>query len=273
MVKWFIHGINGPFGIVSKISRGFIQHFYNNNPDIAQGVWKTPIGFITPTNKSIVFKQNDDVNCGVCCMIFMIDMVASQMNNTWELPLLSENTFQNTIKLGSTFINNSMEMDTHTEDPMDISTEDNLTHLYNCFREELVLIIERMRMLYLENITDLTSIEFIPEWGNIGTALSHIHSGLNFNNKILKSSERLTLATKIRKLKDNVIRGHLQKVFIQDIQSFIINFSYGGYEAVNYTLGTTIGSENDLEVTVQLLYNDMLSRKSNTVSRDCAIFA
>ena len=84
-------------------------------------------------------------------------------------------------------------------------------------------------------------------------------------------TQRTTLATKIWKLKDNVIRSQLQKIVIQDVQSFILNFSYGGYEAVNYTLGLTIGSEKDLEHMVQSLYNNMLLHESNTVSTDKTI--
>ena len=157
-------------------------------------------------------------------MIFMIDMVASQMNNSWELPILSDNMFHNHIKLGSTFFNNSMETDAPTKDQMDMSTEDQLTRLYNCFREGLVLIMEHMRLLYLEHITNLPSIEFISKWGDIGSPLSDIHSRLKNKNNILNLTERSTLATKIWKLKDNVIQGQMQKIVIQDVQSFIINF-------------------------------------------------
>ena len=38
VVKWFVHGVNGPFGTVSKVSHTYIQHFYQNNPNIAQVV-------------------------------------------------------------------------------------------------------------------------------------------------------------------------------------------------------------------------------------------
>ena len=64
--------------------------------------------FILPATDALSFKQNDYFNCGICCLLFLIDLVASQVDNSWEDALNSENQLPSSFKLGSTFFNKSV---------------------------------------------------------------------------------------------------------------------------------------------------------------------
>ena len=91
VVKWFAHGVNGPFGSVNKISKDYMTAFYDNNADLAKVVTKSAPRFILPAADVLSFMQNDQVNCGICCLMFLIDLVASQVDTSEEGKLNSEN--------------------------------------------------------------------------------------------------------------------------------------------------------------------------------------
>ena len=65
-----MQGINGPFGTVKNISKKYMDPFYGNNAEIARVVMKSVPEFILPATDALSFKQNDYVNCGICCLLF-----------------------------------------------------------------------------------------------------------------------------------------------------------------------------------------------------------
>ena len=69
-VKWFVQGINGPFGTVKNISKKYMDALYGNNAEIARVVMKSVPEFILPATDSLSFRQNDSVNCGISCLLF-----------------------------------------------------------------------------------------------------------------------------------------------------------------------------------------------------------
>ena len=80
--KWFAHGVNGHFGSVKALSKCFLQAFYQDHVELTKVVWKPIPSFLLPSNKELAFMQDDSVNCGICSLLFMIDLVASQVDNS-----------------------------------------------------------------------------------------------------------------------------------------------------------------------------------------------
>ena len=250
VAKWFLHGINGPFGTVKKLPKGLMHAFYENNADLAQVVWKPPPTCLHFAPHSFTFVQNDSVNCGICCLLFMIDLVSSQVDQSWEGKAMLGPLLPNTIKYGSTFYNEKIA----------VSFSAHLITLCNAFREELVLVMQRICLLYLENVGGLASIAMVPGWGEVGTSLKNFHKRLQGHINVAKH-ETANITMRIKKMRDNTARKQLEQVTPDLSDLLTLNFCYAGIESINETLGVSIGSEIDLEVKIQEMYSELLSKE------------
>ena len=103
IVKWFLHGVNGPFGTVSKLSDGYVQAFYHNNMELTKVAKKTSLKYVGHDEDVFCFKQNDNVNCGICCLLFMIDFVSTQVECSWEVKNKVLSNVPNLSTIGTTF--------------------------------------------------------------------------------------------------------------------------------------------------------------------------
>ena len=261
-----MNGVNGPFGSVEKLSNSFLKAFYDNNVELTKVVWKPNIPFLCPSGNVLSFKQNDVVNCGICCLLFLIDLVASQVDESWEVPSNDASAFPSHVKFGSTFFNlDAMRKEARQEDT-DNFIQQHLLTLYHVFREELVLLMERIRFLYLENIADLERIELLEGWGEVGLALKDLHKQQEVHIDNNRNAEQPGWAAKIKKLKVNKLQKQLQNLAFDHDKFISANFSYSSYESVNEALGIVVESERDLETKIHGMYTGILDQELPHVS-------
>lgn len=261
-----MNGLNGPFGSVGTISAKFLQTFYKNDDKQRLTVWKAMPPFLLPSINEFAFMQNDSVNCGICILLFMIDLVASQSDKSWEVPPNDASPFSNSIKMGTTFFDSEVMTEQYKQLPYSDIYRNHCLLLYHVFREEIVVLMERLRFLYLETIQDLHSIEIKEGWGEIGDKLKQLHKQLEGHINTARTPDQHNWASKVKKMKDNVYRKALQDVTIHENASGAISFCYAGRDRVNDTLGILVESERDLEMIIYDMYAELLNQDVSKVS-------
>ena len=177
-------------------------------------------------------------------------------------------------QLGSTFFNQSVLEEKVQRKIQEEDIKEHLLTLYNVFREELVILIERVRFLYLENIGGLSRIARLPDWGEVRPALKALHNNLTGHIDTETTPDKIGWATKIKKMKDNTLRKQLEKLAFETVETTLA-FSFASYEGVNETLGVGFGSERDLEKKIHGMYSDILNIAYPQVSIgsvDCVCF-
>ena len=105
--KWYLHGLNGPFGSVNSLPEQAFSIFYNNNKEQANCTYKPVPPNLYPSKSSVQFRQNDVHNCGVCCMFFMFDLIISQSTVSWKAPLNEDGSLPPTITFGTSVLTTS----------------------------------------------------------------------------------------------------------------------------------------------------------------------
>ena len=68
VAKWFMHGLNGPFGTVLQIPKIFLPDQKGQMTVCCTEVFS--VNNLFPNKNSIMFTQIDTWNCGVCCQFF-----------------------------------------------------------------------------------------------------------------------------------------------------------------------------------------------------------
>ena len=139
-----------------------------------------------PNSSSLVFQQKDTFNCGVCCLLFVYDLLVSQAFTSWQQKITEADTLPNEIRLGASVFNPDVG---HQED-----TKTFVKKLYRFFRFEMILLIERLRYLFLESKFSNTKIEKNANWGKGSEAYKalkdeltlHFSSSLVLNKKLIK---------------------------------------------------------------------------------------
>ena len=82
--------------------------------------------------------------------------------------------------------------------------QSHLNTLYRIFREEIVVLIERLRFLYLENLCNVTQIvDNKKEWGEDRNELKDLHKMIKNNMKGDYNPKSSDNATIIENLIDN----------------------------------------------------------------------
>jgi len=194
----------------------------------------------------------------------MIDLVAFQVDNSWEVKANDASPFPSFLRLGSTFFNPKALTDKDAQEDQNVMKKRYLLSLYHVFREELVLLMERLRFLYLENFVDLENMEIQQGWGEVGAALKDLHKQMKGHIDTARSLDQPQLANKVKKMKDNAFWKQLQGLKYEDDTNHltIINFCYAAYEGVNNALGITIESNRDFEMALYNMYQPILEKSS-----------
>ena len=151
-----LHGLDGPFGRVKIWSKEIKSAFYKF-PDKFQ--LRTVRPNLMPHRSSLVFQQSDSYNCGVCCLLFVYDFLVTQVFNTWHRKMGADNTLPEEIVFGSSVYNPAVAQQ--------VDTKVHVTKLCNMFREELVILIKRLRYLYIECKFSNSKIQHLPTWGEL----------------------------------------------------------------------------------------------------------
>ena len=104
--KWFMHGLNGPFGSVSTLSSSFRSKILKSDKTNNIHLQKNKIkNNLIPNGSSTAFRQEDQYNCGVCCFMFMYDLITGQHPNSWRVPLADDGILPPQIILGNSVLN------------------------------------------------------------------------------------------------------------------------------------------------------------------------
>ena len=162
--RWFMHGLNGPFGSVSKIPIVFLPE----NTKALPGIKLHYVPNLFPNNQSISFIQNDTSNCGICCQLFKLDLIITQHNISWKASKNPDGSLPDHIKLGSSII----AEDKYRELPnSNFNLQNHLDFLYQLFWEEFVVLMERLCYLYVDNFFGINGFNFDKNWGSVSPSL------------------------------------------------------------------------------------------------------
>ena len=147
VLKWFLNGLNGLFGVIKHFSDMSLDKFYKNNVEVAANEWRPVSRCILPNPKSISFVQRDTVNCGVCSLLFMVNLIVSQVEQFWEVTSNAGERLPTFPMLGTTFCKKTLIDDYNNRKIWSQELQANLKTIYEVFQEELVILMERIRFL------------------------------------------------------------------------------------------------------------------------------
>jgi len=145
--KWFIHGLTGPFGIVTGSGTKSMARLCNSINLTSFDPSLFPSVLIPPPN-TLQIVQTDCINCGVCCTLFIRNFLLTQATQWWKVTqdqVLSPCHYYGSRVLDASIIENLPSL------PPKLNIAAYLKLIYNLFLEEFFLIIERLHLLYFES--------------------------------------------------------------------------------------------------------------------------
>ena len=83
--------------LLNKMKRSF---YLTDSSKVLKNLAGIPKNFV-PHSSCTAFIQRDSHNCGVCCLLFMIDFLLSQVDQTWQLLVSKNGILPQDIKLGT----------------------------------------------------------------------------------------------------------------------------------------------------------------------------
>ena len=134
VARWFMHGLDGPFGKV-KLWSVELESALFSNPS-KQGHYETSLPNLVPNKQSLVFQQNNDYNCGVCCLLFIYDLLISQAFTSWQNKTDKKNILPKEIVFGTSCYNSDVDDK--------VLLADHVKRICEMFCIELILLIERL---------------------------------------------------------------------------------------------------------------------------------
>src|SRR5688572_28663570 len=144
--KWFMHGLNGPFGSVSPVPNIFLP-----KPQVHEQVARAKlykVNNLFPNNKSIEFTQDNGWNCGVCCQFFFFDLIVSQHLVSWNCAKNSDGSLPDSIRFGSSILQGEI-FDKLPN--VNFNIQAHINALYCLFWYKILIMMERLWFLYAEN--------------------------------------------------------------------------------------------------------------------------
>lgn len=129
-----MHGLDGPFGKV-KLWSVELESALFSNPS-KQGCYETSLPNLVPNKQSLVFQQNNDYNCGVCCLLFIYDLLISQAFTSWQNKTDKKNILPKEIVFGTSCYNSDVDDK--------VLLADHVKRICEMFCIELILLIERL---------------------------------------------------------------------------------------------------------------------------------
>ena len=146
VAQWFFNGLNGPFGRVNYIPDDMIRSFYPTDfSKILRNLGGIPKNLV-PYPSCTAFIQRESHNCGICCLLFMIDFLLSQVDQTWQLPVAKKGILQQNNKLGTDFVNQNILK------AQQMSLQGYLDILFLVFRRKFVIFMEELGLMYLASL-------------------------------------------------------------------------------------------------------------------------
>src|SRR5688500_9361377 len=134
-LHWFIIGLDGPFGQVSGYGTDHLVYQLIPLNLKVKTQRKPTFQNLKPHSSSLVFCQSDLVNCGVCCSMFLYDMIITQNLTSWKHDLEANGTLPKLFKFGSSVLKANLYQ-LLPNLPKQFDLNDPLLTVYQLFREE-----------------------------------------------------------------------------------------------------------------------------------------
>src|SRR5690349_11942255 len=99
--KWFMHGLNRPFGSVSQIPSIFLPHPVVQKDLSCVELYE--VYNLYPNNDSISFTQNDAWNCRVCCQILFLTWLSVNIKYQGIAKRIQMGVYQKASKLAQAY--------------------------------------------------------------------------------------------------------------------------------------------------------------------------
>lgn len=248
VVKWFVYGLDGPFGKVSgtgtkKVLFHCIPEDKKNPKEIFTNVYDN----LLPHSTFLQFKQKDIVNCGACCAMFIFDMLITQAFTTWKIKMPKNGHLPKSFKFGSSILSSDV-YDSMGSKGHDFNPDTHLLYLYTLFREELVILIEMLQFLQMDSNCNYSSLNYDLSWGE-RSKFCTFHQDILCNHLSFDEEK----ARKLPKLEDNSVRNNLfQTSYI--VLNAMKSCDHGNLPLLNTNLGSTFTNEDEFSQLVDTLF-------------------
>jgi len=187
----------------------------------------------------------------------MFDLIISQSTVSWKAPLNEDGSLPPTITFGTSVLTTSdFKNLVQNQDGL----QQHLNSLYQLFREEIVVLMERLRFLYLVNSVGVGHIEKKKDWGELSKKLKVLQTRLSphFQGDYTPDSKAFVQA--YTKMQDNL---HRTKGFLSLNHVVVFptaNFTSGSLEIINQLLGTKFADEESFIQAIEKLYKIPLEK-------------
>ncbi|HEY9299713.1 MAG TPA: hypothetical protein VIQ31_25795, partial [Phormidium sp.] len=248
IIKWFIHGLEGPFGVVSGIQTSNLARLGFDN----RLTEKIPYMIVPPAERLCIV-QNDSNNCGVCCVLFLRDFLATQVSQTWKVP--SGDMFQSMCQnLGSTLLLEKYYK-VLPNLPSNFNLQAHLKLIFNLFREEFLLLLERLRLLHLGMEGTTFSAETLGDFGEASERLLEMKKHLMpFIPTVGNSTHYNTVLRVINDINDDkkqeLVFDASNFTVIQKTQDFVTLSP----TIINRNLSSAYVNEEELNISICSVY-------------------
>ena len=111
-------------------------------------------------------------------MFFMYDLIISQIQVSWKASLNAFGALPPEIQLGSSVLSKKKLDKIGCGQTVTFDLQKHLNSLYVLYREESVVHMERLWLMYLENLSSYPSIEKKKDWGCLTKKLKELHQEL-----------------------------------------------------------------------------------------------
>ncbi|HEY9297610.1 MAG TPA: hypothetical protein VIQ31_14830, partial [Phormidium sp.] len=260
VAKWFIHGLSGPFGVVSGVRT--LNSARLGYPHVPYEDLSHPMN-ITPPPSSFAFVQKDSHNCGVCCLLFIMDFLVTQATKSWKISVDPSESHLVCSDLGAALLLPSIR-DHQLSDRAELQIQGQLKVLYTLFCEELVIMMERLRLLYLECQGSQFTDEEKQEWGKLTLAWKALHQ---LSHEIIPRRPKIDIAqfhAKVQELQDNVLRLQVFDPLNYNVIQKTDNFTSFSPKIIDDILGSDFQVTNNLDQVIVAVYGlEDLQKKFN----------
>jgi hypothetical protein len=267
VAKWFMHGLNGPFGKITFFSKPYLSNIFKNSSKKAGKKFLPIRPNLIPGPSSVSFKQDDSCNCGVCCCLFMFDLVITQIAVSWIASLSDNGELPSSIQFGSSILSKT-KCDALVLMATNFNLQKHLNSLYKLFREEIVVLIKRLWYLYLENVSGFKCIEKNKDWGNGTKAMKDLQ---NQFKKEMKGDYNPSNPFHLSAFKDLPDYRYQSKEFMDRNHVIVFptsNFCNGELSSINFILGTGFPSKFSFHEILLKLYPSSIKEYNTKMEKN-----
>ena len=210
---------------------------------------------LKPHASSLVFCQSDVYNCGVWCSLFMYDMMITQTFQTWKLPVEDNGTLPKSFKFGSLVLKEDFYK-LLPKQAKGFNLKNHLKNIYDLFREELVILMERLQFLQIENTVGLDNMIIHSDsmwWGQVTEKWTINAQNLQDHLKVKDQVVNKKLINYANNMEDNKSCHALFDDSYVCLNK-TANFAQGNIDIINANLSSSFPDESKFEEAVNAMY-------------------